>query len=342
MKTIETKRLQVRAFREDDFAAVHSYTSKKENTIYMPWGPNDEEETKAFIESATGLDETKHSYDLACVNKETGLLIGGCHLSLLSPDEAEIGWILHRDYWKQGYGTEIGRALLELGFDILNLRRLVAHCDLENTASFKLMEKIGMRREGLFLDGRKACKLSNRSYGDDLAYAMLKDEWDVSKEISYYKSLPVVFNGFIEIPNLSDGDIHLVCIKKSPADPVRKFVPAYHFAICKGSEQIGQIDLRIGYTDGLYYGGNIGYAVEEKHRGNGYAVKACRLIMRVAKAHGMTKILITNNHTNYASQRVCEKLGAKLVRVARLPEWSDLYKEGQRFENIFEADAGKV
>jgi len=46
--------------------------------------------------------------------------------------------------------------------------------------------------------------------------------------------------------------------------------------------------------------------------------------------------LITNEHTNIASRRTCEKLGAKLIRKARLPEWHDLYKEGQRFVNVFE------
>jgi hypothetical protein len=50
----------------------------------------------------------------------------------------------------------------------------------------------------------------------------------------------------------------------------------------------------------------------------------------------MKKVLITNNHINIASKRTCEKLGAKLIRVAPLPEWHDLCKDGQRFVNIFE------
>jgi len=56
----------------------------------------------------------------------------------------------------------------------------------------------------------------------------------------------------------------------------------------------------------------------------------------VARAHGMTKLLITNDVNNKASMRVCEKLGLKLVRVVKLPEWNDLYKQGQRFSNIYE------
>ena len=57
--------------------------------------------------------------------------------------------------------------------------------------------------------------------------------------------------------------------------------------------------------------------------------------MPVTRAHGMKKVLITNNHTNIASKRTCEKLGAKLIHIARLPEWHDLFKEGKRFVNIF-------
>lgn len=94
--------------------------------------------------------------------------------------------------------------------------------------------------------------------------------------------------------------------------------------------------MRIGYTDGLYYGGQIGYGIDEQYRGHGYAEKACRLLVPVTRAHGMKKVLITNNHTNIASKRTCEKLGAKLIHIARLPEWHDLFKEGKRFVNIFE------
>ena len=52
----------------------------------------------------------------------------------------------------------------------------------------------------------------------------------------------------------------------------------------------------------------------------------------------MKKLLITNAITNDASRRVCEKLGARLLRVARLPQWHDLYQEGRRFVNVFEWD----
>ena len=343
MKTLETERLILRKFTEDDFAAAHSYASCAENILYMPWGPNSEEDTRAFISRSIASAEKNpiDNYEYAVVIKETDTLIGGCGISP-SGDQASLGWCLHRDYWQKGYCTEFGAALLKFGFEELNLRRITAFCHAENIGSYRVMEKIGMRREGLFLEDHSPKKLSAEKYGDKFMYAILKDEWETHKDIAYYNALPVIFNGFTDLPELSDGVIHLVCTAKNPGDAEKKYVPAYDFAVCKGSEKIGDINLRIGYSgfgpdeSSLYYGGQIGYGIDEKYRGNGYAGRACRLLLPVAKAHGMEKLLITNDHANTASRRVCEKLGARFVRLARLPEWHDLYQKGRRFSNIFE------
>lgn len=337
MKTLETPRLLLRKFAPDDFDAVHAYASVLANVIYMPWGPNGEAETRDFINKAIAKTEkeTPDDYHFAVTLKDGGGLIGGCVL-FTNGDTGELGWILHRDYWRQGYGPELGEALLSFGFGELALHRITAHCDAENYGSYRVMEKIGMRREGLFIEGRPANKLTDKKYSDQLAYAILRDEWEARQELKYYNSLPCVFDGFIDVPPLSDGVIELVCTDKKSAEPERRYVPAYIFEIRKSGERVGGLSLRMGYTDGLYYGGQIGYAVDEQYRGRGYAGTACRLAAEVARAHGMTKLLITNDVNNVASRRVCEKLGTRLVRVACLPEWHDLYKDGQRFVNVFE------
>lgn len=345
MKTLETDRLILRKYEPEDLASVSSFESVPENLVYMTWGPNTKEQSLAFIKMAIlkAAEEPCVNYYFVAVLKDTGKIIGSCSLIILG-NEGEIGWLLHLDYWNKGLGTEMGRALLELGFDELNLHRILSHCDTENIGSYRIMEKLGMRREGVFLEGRPGNKNTDEKYSDEFAYGLTKGEWDAGKEIAYYNSLPCVFEGFIDLPELSDGTIYLVCTDMKPAIPEKNYVPSYDFAICKGSEKIGAISLRIGYKgfgpdlSSLYYGGQIGYGVDEKHRGNGYAVRACRLLLPVAKAHGMKKLLITNIHTNTASRRVCEKLGARFVRRARLPEWIDLYKDGGRFVNIFELE----
>jgi len=338
MRNLETERLILRPFQENDFEAVHAYTSSTENVQYMVWGPNDESQTKTFILHAImkSKEITCNNYQYAAILKTGGKLIGACNIAIYSEGQAEIGWILHRAFWKQGFGTEMGNRILEFGFDELGLHRIIAHCDTENCDSYRIMERIGMRREGCFIEARAANKFSDKKYGDEYSYAILKDEWDTLKEIAYFKALPVTFNGFIDIQDLFDGEIQLVCVEKKPAIPEKKWVPAYVFEIRRNSSRVGEINLRIGYTDSLYYGGQIGYGIDEQHRGHGYAEKACRLLALVIRAHGMKKVLITNNHTNIASMRTCEKLGARFIRTARIPEWHDLYKQGQRFENIFE------
>jgi len=339
MKPLKTKRLLLRKYKADDFVSVHSYASILENVVYMPFEPNSEEDTRAFINFAiTKADENPLThYQYAAVLKDSDMLIGGCNLTL-SGHEAEIGWRLHHNYWNKGYGAEIGEALLEFAFGELNLHRITAHCDAENISSYKVMEKIGMRQDGLFIEARPPHKLSNRKYGDELSYAILQSEWETRKEIAYYNLLPYIFDDFIEVPELSDGVIYLVCTDKTPCSPEKKWVPTYNFIICKNGEKIGALRLSIGYTEGLYYGGQIGYGIDEKHRGKGYATRACRLLTPVIKAHGMGKVIITNDHNNSASKRICEKLEARFIRTARLPEWHDMYERGLRFVNIFEWD----
>lgn len=339
MKTLYTKRLMLRKFEPSDFEAVHAYASNPDVTKYMLWGPNTKEQTKHFLNCAIAKSDENPvtNFQYVAIIMDSGKLIGACNIASTG-NTAEIGWILNSLYHRQGYGTEMGKLLLEFGFNTLNLHRIIAHCDAENYGSYRIMENIGMRKEGLFIEGREG----NDGYRDELSYAITKSEWEAGKEIVYYNSLPCVFNDFISVPELTDGNIRLVCIAKKPAIPEKMYVPAYVFAICKDGEQIGELNLRIGYRgfgpdeSSLYYGGQIGYSISPEYRGKGYATAACSLVLPVVKAHGMTKLLITNDVNNIASRCVCEKLGLRFIRVARLPEWTDLYKEGQRFSNIFE------
>jgi predicted acetyltransferase len=125
MKYLDTERILLRPFVENDFEAVHAYASVPENIQYMVWGPNEEEHTKAFIMQAIAKsrDIPCNNYQFAAVLKSSGKLIGACNLALSNREESEIGWILHRDYWKQGYGTEMGNKILEFVYGVLPSER---------------------------------------------------------------------------------------------------------------------------------------------------------------------------------------------------------------------------
>lgn len=141
---------------------------------------------------------------------------------------------------------------------------------------------------------------------------------DVINEIDDFIKNIYSFTEFYDY-QLSDGIVSLVMHEKREADHSKKFVPSYVFYIYVTDIKVGYIDIRIGYTESLYYGGHIGYAIDPAHRGNGYAGRACKLILEVARKHKMNKISISNEHNNNESIRVCQKINAQFIRTVVLP-----------------------
>ena len=129
---------------------------------------------------------------------------------------------------------------------------------------------------------------------------------------------------FLDTGLLKNEEIQLLLEKTVEADPAKDWLPAYHFSICDmAGNRMGTCDLRIGHNESVYYGGNIGYRVEEPYRGRHYAGKACLLLFELAKRHGMEYIIITCNPENVPSRKTCEWLGGELLEIAELPEDSE-------------------
>ena len=171
---LETERLILRPLILDDFEAVHAWAGNPENTRYMAWGPNTAQQTREWLQS------TKDGKDFAVVLKETGKVIGSCGVFPDSDnDTGEIGWILHMDHWKRGYGTEFGGELIRYGFENLKLRRLFAPCAAVNYGSYRIMERNGMRREALHIKAFWA--RVDKEWIDKLVYAILAEEYHNEK-----------------------------------------------------------------------------------------------------------------------------------------------------------------
>ena len=115
-------------------------------------GPNTEEESRNFVRQAIAYqqEQLRRKYEFAVVLKAEARLIGGCAIHVSSPDSPEgwIGYCFNRHFWGQSYATETARVLLAFGFAQLKLHRVFATCDPANIASIRVMEKIGMQREG--------------------------------------------------------------------------------------------------------------------------------------------------------------------------------------------------
>lgn len=135
---------------------VHEYASDLENTRYMVHLPNETiEETKAFLEQkeAEWQKEVPGSYEFA-------VLLGDVHIGAVCAylneerTEAEIGWIINKKYWKKGYAFEATKLLLEFCKKEIGIYKFIAVCDTENIGSYRVMEKLGMKRVCI-RDGRK-------------------------------------------------------------------------------------------------------------------------------------------------------------------------------------------
>ena len=168
---LETGHLRIRRFVADDWPAVFAYTSDAETMTYIPEGRQTEEQARAFVAENAGADGRA----LALVLRADNRLIG--HMVFhpwFAPRTHEIGWVLHMGYHGRGYATEAALALLGCGFATLGLHRIIATCQPENVASWRVMEKLGMRREAHF---RKCFQRDEATWWDEYFYAMLEEEW---------------------------------------------------------------------------------------------------------------------------------------------------------------------
>ena len=130
---------------------------------------------------------------------------------------------------------------------------------------------------------------------------------------------------FLDTSFLVSDEIELRLKRTADGNIERDWLPAYHFAICdKQGKEMGICDLRIGHNSNAYYGGNIGYSIDEEYRGHHYAGKACLLLFKLAKKHNMDYLIITCNPNNYASRKTCEYAGCHLAEIAELPENNDM------------------
>ncbi len=150
---------------------VHEYASDLENTRYMVHLPNETiEETRAFLEQkeAEWEKEVPESYEFA-------VLLGEVHIGAVCAylneerTEAEIGWIINKNYWRKGYAVEAAKLLLDFCKKEINIHKFTAVCDTENVGSYRVMEKLGMKRVCV-RDGRK--NRASEAFSKEYQYEM--------------------------------------------------------------------------------------------------------------------------------------------------------------------------
>ncbi len=179
IEPIAADRLILRDFVGEDWPAVHRYGADSDVVRYLAVPPNTERRSREFVEERVSDQSAapRLRYGLAITLARSGELIGGAGLRLVSPTqrEASIGYVLRRDCWGRGYATEAGKGLLRFGFERIKAHRIFASCDVEHVRSIRVLEKLGMTREGRHR--QDTWYPSSVSWRDSYYYAILEDEW---------------------------------------------------------------------------------------------------------------------------------------------------------------------
>ncbi|RPI21572.1 MAG: N-acetyltransferase [Chloroflexota bacterium] len=171
MIILETKRLILRHLEPGDLDSLYKLYSDPEVRRYFPEGTLTYAETQEELEWFLNGHPKHPELGLwATIHKETNQLIGRCGLLPWTIDgrfEVEVAYLLGKEYWGQGLGTEAARAIRDYGFEKLGLARLICLIDRENLASIKVAEAIGMVFEKEGIDEK----------GPFLLYAIHRSTW---------------------------------------------------------------------------------------------------------------------------------------------------------------------
>jgi len=170
---IETTRLRLRYFQEEDAENLFAYLSCPTVNCFVP----DAIET---IEQALELIRKRRQskdYIAVCI-KDSDELIGELFF-IPEEDSYSVGWNFNADYHGQGYASESVRRFYDYLFHELNIRRIFAYVEVDNLPSQRLLERLGMRQEGCFKEFISFVNYPDGTpkYEDTLQYAILKKEW---------------------------------------------------------------------------------------------------------------------------------------------------------------------
>ncbi len=176
---VRTDRLTLRPAKVEDLEATWRIRGRADVSHWLTRAPASLDEHLRFFEEPASLAKT-------LVVELDGEVIGDLMLQVddawgqaevadqARGVQAELGWVMHPDHGGRGYATEALRELLRLCFDVLGLRRVTAYCFADNEASWRLMERVGMRREMYTV--RDSLHRSGE-WLDGMGYALLADEW---------------------------------------------------------------------------------------------------------------------------------------------------------------------
>ena len=176
---IRTARLELREFTRADLEEVHAYSADPRVTRYLFFGPRDRDATAEYLEHLieSQQEEPRTRFELAVVATAIGRVIGACDLTFIEHDVVDLGYMLSQAHWGQGYATEIALALSDAAFFDLRADRVISTVEINNQASIRVLEKIGMRWEAIYRKHRRA---KNR-WWDCHLYTLPRTVWEAAR-----------------------------------------------------------------------------------------------------------------------------------------------------------------
>jgi RimJ/RimL family protein N-acetyltransferase len=174
----KTERLYIRTVCIEDKDSMFRYRSDADTNKYLSLVPQSVEDIATFI-SKTSFDINVPGtwFQFVIIEQASNILIGDVGIHFLDTDsenrQVEIGYTLDKDFRGKGYATEALKTIIDYLINSLNKHRIVASIDPVNTASIKLIERLGFRKEGHFIESI----FFHGKWVDDLVYAVLAKEW---------------------------------------------------------------------------------------------------------------------------------------------------------------------
>ena len=181
MNVLETERLILRPFAdtEEDLKLIYALYSDPEIMRFVPYDLLDRRQAKAHLKRIAdewSLENPKN-FEMAVILKAGAVPVGRAHYHLdETADSAMIGGMLLKPWWNGGLAREMALAMIDYCFDELHLHRVTGLCHPDNIASWKMMERCGMRREAYFRQNVRYVKNGQERWEDELAYAILSEE----------------------------------------------------------------------------------------------------------------------------------------------------------------------
>ena len=176
---LSTPNLVIRDVRGSDAAAFHAYMQHEDYWRDLPMDPPTTASVAGMLERWLE-DQTKQprtSFVMAATDKGTGEIVGEAILHIRSQrwQQGEIGWGVSPGRLGEGLGTEIGHAMLALAFGEFHLHRVYAQCRVENRSSRRIMEKLGMREEGVLREN----VFARGAWWSSVQCSILASDWTV-------------------------------------------------------------------------------------------------------------------------------------------------------------------